>query len=264
MVQNNFKILIIGDIVGRPGREFLFQNIETIIKENQIDFVIANGENSSGGRGISCKSANELLNHHIDVITTGNHVWRSQDIFKIIDTETRILRPLNYPEGVPGKGYFIYSKNNLRILVVSLLGRINLMEVDCPFQKMDWLFKILNPQDYDISILDFHSETTSEKAALGHYLDGRIHVLVGTHTHIQTADEKILPKGTAYITDIGMTGSFDSVIGVEKQAIIDHFITRMPIKFQVAEEKPGINSVIVDYDVKQKKVIDIKRYNLYS
>ncbi|MDD5065563.1 MAG: TIGR00282 family metallophosphoesterase [bacterium] len=255
---------MIGDIVGRPGREFLYQHLDTIITAHQIDFIIANGENCSGGLGISSRTANELFSHRVDVITSGNHIWRNKDILKIIDTEQRILRPYNYPDTNPGSGYRIFQKNGTRILVVNLLGRINLYEVDCPFRKIDRLLNTLTPDQYDLSFLDFHSETTSEKVAMGFFLDGRIGAVVGTHTHVQTSDEKILGQGTAYLTDVGMTGSFDSVIGVDKEVIIRHFLTRMPIQYKIGESKPGINSVIIQFDIKQKKAISIQRLNIYS
>lgn len=264
MTQKPLTLLMIGDIVGRPGRTFLFDRIEAVVREQGVDFVIANGENSSGGRGISCRTAQELLDHGIHAITTGNHVFRNQDILKIIDTETRILRPLNYPESVPGRGNQIYGCNGVRLLVVNLLGRINLIEVDCPFQKIDRLLRQIPRGDYDLCVVDFHSETTSEKVAMGFFLEGRAQAVLGTHTHVQTADEKILPGGTAYITDVGMTGSFDSVIGVEKSAIIGHFLSRMPIRYKLGEEKPGLNSVIIEFDTETKKALSIRRFNLFS
>ena len=259
-MQDDFNILFIGDIVGRSGRESLKIGLPILKEKYNIDFIIANAENSAGGFGISSKIAYQLFDLNIDVITTGNHIWKNKDILKIIDTEPKILRPLNYPDGVPGKGFNIFKKNNVSILVANLLGRINLYEVDCPFQKIS---KTLNSisEKYDISIIDFHSETTAEKIAMGYFLDGKVTAVLGTHTHVQTADEKILPNGTAYITDVGMTGAFNSVIGMEKENVIKHFLTRMPFKFEVATEDLGINCVVVAIDKKNFKPYKIERIN---
>lgn len=259
-----FKILIVGDIVGKSGRNILLKHLPSIKINYNLDFIIVNGENSAGGFGISSKIVDLFLSNQIDVITSGNHIWKNKDVFKIINTEKRLLRPLNFPPNVPGLGYNIYNKSGIKILVVNLLGRINLLEVDCPFQTMDNLLKKISVNDYDFSIIDFHAETTSEKIAMGWFLDGRINAIVGTHTHVQTADEKILPQGTAYITDIGMTGSFDSVIGVEKEPIIAHFLTRMPAQHKVAEKNPGINSVLITFDILNKKAIKIERINIFE
>jgi len=259
--NSHFNVLLIGDIVGKTGRESLAEGLPSIIKDYEVDFVIANGENAAGGFGISSKIANHLFEKGIDVITTGNHIWKNKDILKIIDTEERILRPANYPDSNPGKGWGIYKKDNIKILVINLLGRINLIEVDCPFQKITNILKSIPKEKYDISIVDFHAEVTSEKVAMGWFLDGKVTAVIGTHTHIQTADERILPQGTAYITDAGMTGAFNSVIGMDKDNVVNHFITRMPIKFKVASGDLRINGVVISVSKDTGKAIKIKRIN---
>lgn len=253
---------MIGDIVGKPGRSFLANHLSKIIADHKIDFIIANGENSAGGFGITSKIAQHFFNIGIDVITTGNHVWKNKDVLNIIETEKRILRPLNYPEGVPGIGYGIYTKNGVKVLVVNLLGRINLLEVDCPFQKIDQFLNKTDSSKYDIAVIDFHAETTSEKIAMGWFLDGRVGAVLGTHTHVQTSDERILDHNTAYITDVGMTGGFNSVLGIEKDKIISFFLTRMPIKFKLATDHVGMNAVIVDFDKETHQPLSIQRFNL--
>jgi len=255
---------MIGDIVGRPGRRIVIENLNKIKEENKIDFVITNGENCAGGFGITSKIANNLFNNGIDVITSGNHIWKNKEILSFINKETRLLKPYNYPEATPGNGYHIYTRRNVRVLVVNLLGRINLLNVDCPFQKINQLLDKINASQYDLSFVDFHAETTSEKMAMGWFLNGRVTAVVGTHTHIQTADERILDKGTAYISDTGMSGSFDSILGMDKDRIINHFLTRMPIKFKLTDKNVGINSVIIEVDVKTKKAVSIERYNYFE
>ncbi len=253
---------MIGDIIGKPGRRFVNNSLEHVKSENNIDFVIANGENCAGGFGITEKITIDLLSHGVDVITSGNHIWKNKDVLNIIDIEPRLLRPLNYPDEVPGKGYHIYTAGKCRILVINLMGRFEMMNIDCPFRKINTLLDYLQKEDYDISIVDFHAEATSEKVAMGWFLNGRVSAVLGTHTHIQTADEKILDKDTAYISDVGMSGSFNSVLGVEKERIIHHFLTRMPVKFKISKTDVGINSVIVQFDIKNKKTVKIERFNL--
>ncbi len=260
-MNENFNILLIGDIVGKSGRQCLTAALSKIIDEYKINFVIANGENAAGGFGMTTKIVSQLFEKGIDVITTGNHIWKNKDILKIIDIEPRLLRPANYPDSNPGKGWNIYKKENIKILVINLLGRVNLLEVDCPFQKISDILNSVARERYDISIVDFHAEVTSEKVAMGWFLDGKVTAVIGTHTHIQTADETILPKGTAYITDVGMTGAFDSVIGMEKENVISHFLTRMPIKFKVATDDLRINGVVVSILKSNMKAIKIFRIN---
>ncbi len=264
MNSNFFKILAVGDIVGKPGRQILQNSLRLIREQYDINFVIANGENTAGGFGITSKIARALFEFGVDVITTGNHIWKNKDIQSIIDTDIHILRPLNYPDGLPGKGYNIYNKDDLNILVINLLGRINILATDCPFKKIENLLSSIDKSKYDISIIDFHAETTSEKNAMAWFLDGKVNVVYGTHTHVQTADERILPNGTAFITDIGMTGSFDSIIGMDKDNIISHFLTRMPIKFKIATKNIGINGIIITIDMKTLKTAKIERFTYFQ
>lgn len=264
MTNSIYKVLFIGDIVGQSGRSILINQLKSVKSEHNINFIIANGENSAGGFGITEKIADSFFKLGIDVITTGNHVWKNKDIFNIIDKENNLLKPLNYPESTPGHGYCIVERQDIRVLVINLLGRINLYDVDCPFQKIDVFLKEIDKNDYDISFVDFHAETTSEKVAMGWFLNGRVSAVAGTHTHIQTSDERILDKGTAYITDVGMTGSFDSVLGIDKDRIIKHFLSRMPIKYKLALENIGMNSIIIEFDREKNKPVKIERLNIFE
>jgi len=238
------NILFIGDIYGRTGRNLLRDNLNRIKDEHNIDFTIANGENSAGGVGITKEIYDDLISYGIDVITLGNHAWAQKKIFDFIDNEDRLVRPANYPEGTPGKPYVIVEANGRRIAVINMCGRVFMECLECPFRKID---SILNEVDgkADIKILDFHAEATSEKIAMGWYLDGRITAVLGTHTHVQTADERILPKGTGYITDVGMTGPINSVLGVKTDIIIRKFLTNLPERFEAAEDSGQINGVIL-------------------
>jgi len=258
-----FKILAIGDIVGKPGRQIIQSHLNEIKHKYNIDFVIANGENSAGGFGITAKIYRSLIQNGIDVVTTGNHIWKNKDIFETLDKENNILRPMNYPDNLPGKGYNIFNKNGIRILVINLMGRINILAVDCPFKKIENFLQTIDRDSYDISIIDFHAETTSEKNAMGWFLDGQVNAVYGTHIHVQTADERILPEGTAFISDIGMTGSFNSIIGMDKDNILHHFLTRMPIKYKIATENVGINGVIISVEKSSFKTISIERLKYF-
>lgn len=242
------RLLMIGDIVGRPGRRAVKDNLPGLVQEQSIDFVIANGENAAGGNGITREIARELFSCGINVITMGNHVWNKKEIINFIDNEIRLIRPANYPPGTPGKGYGIYNvNNNVRIGVFNLSGRIFMPELDCPFQSAGAILPLLK-EKCNIILLDFHAEATSEKIALAYYLDNAISAFCGTHTHVQTADERILPGGTAYITDVGMTGPYESVIGVKKELVIEKFLTQMPRKFEVAAGLYQFNAVRIDID----------------
>ncbi|MEG0310934.1 MAG: TIGR00282 family metallophosphoesterase [Eubacterium sp.] len=224
------KLLMIGDVVSRPGRTVLKEQLDNIIDEYAIDFTIVNGENASGGNGITEKNAKELLNLNIDVMTMGNHVWNQKEMVHYIDKYPKIVRPLNYPEPCPGKGYDFYECQGKRICVMNLSGQIFMPELDSPFNLFDRVYPELEGK-YDLLVIDFHAEATSEKIAFGYYLDGKATVVVGTHTHVQTADNRILQGGTAYITDLGMTGPLNGVIGVEKDIIINNMITKRPELF---------------------------------
>ncbi|MCX7794632.1 MAG: TIGR00282 family metallophosphoesterase [Thermodesulfovibrionales bacterium] len=260
-MQDNLRVLFIGDIVGRPGRNAVKSLLPGLIEKLRIDFIIANGENAAGGFGITEKVAKELFEQKINVITTGNHVWDKKEDISFIAKEPFILRPFNYPAGVPGHGSIIYTLNGFKIGVVNLQGRVFMTPVDCPFRTgLIEIERIL--AETRIIIIDFHAEATSEKMALGYYLDGMVSAVIGTHTHVQTADERILPKGTAYITDVGMTGPVDSIIGIEIPQIIDRFLYQMPKKFEVAKGRSVLSAVLIDIDTKTGLARSIQRLNL--
>lgn len=241
------NILFIGDIVGRPGRNFIKTRLKDIKKEYDIDFTIGNGENIAGGVGITRSTYDELVDAGIDVITMGNHTWSKKELLDFIDDAGNLVRPANYPPGTPGKGYIIMKRMNKRIAVVNMCGRVYMESVDCPFRTMDDIYGRIK-DEADIIILDFHAEATSEKQAMGWYLDGRVTAVLGTHTHVQTSDERILPKGTGYITDVGMTGPYDSILGVEKEIVIKKFITAMPGRFEVAEGQVVFGGIVLELD----------------
>ena len=251
------RILAVGDIVGESGVRKLKEVLTKIKKEEKIDFVITNGENSAGGMGISEKIYREMLDLGVNAITMGNHTWGKKDIFKFID-EPQILRPANYPKGVVGKGLGIYECKGKKIAVMNFIGRVDINILsENPFIMAKEMVEEIK-ENVDIIIIDFHAEATAEKIAMGRFLDGKITALFGTHTHVQTADEQILPEGTAYITDIGMTGPKDSVIGMDIYASIKRFETTLPEKYKLAEGDCIFNGVIFEVDDKTNKVIDIK------
>ncbi len=242
------NILVIGDIVGRPGRRAVKALLPVVSREYGIDFVIANAENASGGRGLTGDVMQELLLTGIDVLTMGNHVWDNKDIFRIIDDEPRLIRPLNYPQPCPGKGYHIYTAAfSTRIAVINASGRVFLPPLDCPFMAVDEALKDIEDKA-DIIIVDFHAEATSEKVAFGYYFDGRVQAVLGTHTHIQTSDDRILPGGTAYITDLGMTGPYESVLGMKKELVLEKFLTGRPVRLEVAGGKAQLEGVVLTVD----------------
>jgi metallophosphoesterase (TIGR00282 family) len=243
-MKDSINILAIGDIVGRPGRDLVRDRLPEIVDHYRIDVVIANGENAAGGMSITPETAQEILSWGADVITTGNHVWNSKEISLFIGQEPRLLRPANYPEGVPGKGYFILTAAGFRVCVINLMGRLLMNPIDCPFRKFDALHGALKGEA-DVFVVDFHAEATSEKQAFGWYADGRATAVYGTHTHVQTADERILPGGTGYISDIGMTGSFNSVIGMDKKKSIERFLTFTKLKYDVASGSNKLNGVVI-------------------
>ena len=221
--------------------------------------VIANGENASGGNGLTYKNAQELFSYGIDAITMGNHVWDKKEIYKYIDEEPRLIRPANYPSPCPGKGYTTIIRDDIRVGIINLLGRSFLNTLDCPFRTFNRIHNELK-ESTDILIIDFHGEATAEKVAMGWYVDGKVSLIFGTHTHIQTADEKILPHGTGYITDIGMTGPYQSVIGIEKDIIIEKLITQRPVRFEVASGPIQINGLLVDINELTGECRTIERF----
>ena len=252
------KILAIGDIVGESGVRKLKEELPRIKKEENIDFVITNGENAAGGMGLTEKNFKDILEAGTNVVTMGNHTWGKKDIFKFIDNP-KIIRPANYPEGVVGKGYNIYKCKDKKIAVINLIGRVDInILTENPFLKAKKIIEKIQNQ-VDMIIVDFHAEATAEKIALGYYLDGKVTAVFGTHTHVQTADEKILPNGTAYITDIGMTGPEHSVIGMDIKASIKRFETTLPERYKIAEGGCIFNGVIFEVDDKTSKVTNIKR-----
>lgn len=254
------NILCVGDIVGQPGRQAFLSLIASIKKAHSIDFTIVNAENAAGGAGLTSKIADELLSGGADVITLGDHVWDQKELEEYLKTSERVIRPANFPEGVPGRGWVVHTaQNGVKVCVINLLGRIFMRySVDCPFRTLEKIVSAVEGDDC-ITIVDMHAEATSEKVALGHFINGRIAGIVGTHTHIQTADEKILSNGTAYLTDLGMTGPYDSVIGQDKNNIIERFLTSMPIKFSVANQDVVLCGVVISVDEKSKKATRIQR-----
>ncbi len=247
--------MAIGDIVGSPGRQAVKQLLPGLRQQYGVDLVIANGENAAGGLGLTLSTADELLGAGVDVITSGNHIWAQKEIIPYLDSEIPILRPLNYPPGVPGKGYLVF---NDRVVVVNLIGRTFIGNFDCPFRGMDKLLAQLDP-GHRVIIVDFHAEATSEKGALGHYLDGRVSAVLGTHTHIGTIDTQLLPRGTAYVTDIGMTGPTNSVIGDDTEKVLRRFLTIIPHRLSVGKGKTVLNAVLVKIDEESGRAAAIER-----
>ena len=255
------KILAIGDLIGSAGIRKLKNELPRLIEKEKIDFVIVNGENSAEGMGITEKNFKDILQEKVDVITMGNHTWGKKDIFKFID-HPKLIRPANYPEGVVGKGYNIYSCKNKKIAVINLIGRVDINILsENPFIKSKEIIQEVKNK-VDMIIIDFHAEATAEKIALGYFLDGKVTAVYGTHTHVQTADETILPKGTAYITDIGMTGPKNSVIGMEISASIKRFETTLPERYKIAGGECIFNGVIFDIDDNTNKAKEIKRVKI--
>ncbi|MEO8339965.1 MAG: TIGR00282 family metallophosphoesterase [Nitrospirota bacterium] len=256
------KVLFIGDIFGEPGRRALARAVPRLVAQRQIDIVIGNGENVAGGFGITEELAEELFDLGLAVITTGNHAWDKKEILDYFPREPRLLRPANYPSGVPGNGSVVVeSAGGEQLGVMQLMGRAYMPTLDCPFQVAKKELAALKKRTAAV-IVDMHAEATSEKMAMGHYLDGEVVAVVGTHTHVQTADEQILPKGTAYLTDIGMTGPLHSVIGVKKELAIEKFLTGMPRRFEVASGPSVFCAVLLDLDARLGKALSIERIRI--
>lgn len=255
------NILLVGDICGKPGRVAAKRCIPSLRKEYAADLVVANGENAAGGNGLTKAVLDELYGFGVDVVTTGNHIWDKKEIFQFIDREERLVRPANYPPGAPGRGYVIVEAAGRRVAVVNLSGSTFMPPIDCPFRKMDEILTQVAPQ-CDVILLDFHAETTSEKMAMGWYLDGKATCVVGTHTHIQTADERILPGGTAYISDLGMVGPWNSVLGVKRELVLKKFLSAMPVRFELADGPSVFCGVVLTLDAKTGRAQRIRRVQL--
>ena len=258
------RLLFCGDIVGRAGRDVVVERLPALKRDHAIDFVVANGENAAGGFGITKKICDDLYGAGVDCITTGNHVWDQKETIGFIGNDARLLRPFNFPAGTPGKGTGIYpTAKGKKVGVINLMGRLFMDPLDDPFQQIE---QLLNAHrlggNCDALILDFHGEATSEKMAMGHVVDGRVSLCVGTHTHVQTADERILPKGTAYITDAGMTGPHESIIGVTVEAALGRFLNGMPAKFEAASGPARLNAIVISADPATGRATAIERLNL--
>lgn len=258
------KVLFLGDVFGKPGRICIEKQLPDIVEKNSVEVVIANGENAAGGLGITPRISDDLLNLGIDVITSGNHIYKKKEIYDYLEREPRLLKPANYPPDTPGNGSYILSNkkiNDKKVAVINICGRVFLDNFDCPFRCVDNIINFVRKQT-PIIIVDFHAEVTSEKVAMGWFLDGRVSAVIGTHTHVQTADERVLPKGTAYITDVGMVGPRDSVIGIRKEIAVERFLNLMPQKFKVASNDNWINGALIDIDEGSGKSKSITRINM--
>jgi metallophosphoesterase (TIGR00282 family) len=253
------RLLFIGDIVGRPGRDLVHRGLAGLVEYHRVDLVIANAENAAAGFGITREIGDQLLEWGVDVMTSGNHIWDKKEALNYIGAEPRLLRPANFPAGAPGNGsYLARSRDGRSVGVVNVMGRVFMLSIDDPFAVVLREIEALKERTR-VVFVDFHAEATSEKIAMGWHLDGKVTAVVGTHTHVQTADERILPKATAYLTDVGMTGPHDSIIGVEIEAALGKFLTGMPAKFETATGNPRLNAVIVEADEQTGRAIDIER-----
>ena len=253
------RLLFIGDIVGRPGRQLVKTGLSAIVSRHEVDFVIANAENSAAGFGITREIGDELLDLGVDVMTSGNHIWDKREALDYIGAEPRLLRPANYPAGAPGNGsYVARTRDGQSVGVINVMGRVFMLNIDDPFAVVLREIEAMR-QRARVVFVDFHAEATSEKIAMGWHLDGKVTAVVGTHTHVQTADERILPKGTAYLTDVGMTGPHDSIIGVEIEPALNRFLNALPSRFETATANPRLNAVLIDADEKTGMATDIER-----
>ena len=260
------KLLVAGDIVGKAGRNILRSGLLHLRSQEDFDLIVVNVENAAAGFGVTPDIAGKLFDLGVDVLTTGNHVWDKKEIFGYLEREPRILRPINYPDPCPGAGSFVATTaNGIDVAVINLQGRVFMPLIDCPFQAIDRELEALNQTMSKKArhvLVDLHGETTSEKMAMAWYLDGRVSAVVGTHTHVPTADERILPKGTAYITDLGMCGPYDSVIGMAPETSLPRFLTAMPTKFEPAKDNPWMCGVVIDVDEDTGLARDIRRFKI--
>lgn len=255
------KVLFIADIMGQAGREAVARILPALKLKEQVDLVIANGENAAHGMGLTPSIARDLFHLGVDVLTMGNHTWDKKEILDIIDDEP-IVRPANYAPGVPGRGAILATTaTGVKVGILNLIGRVFMPPHDCPFRAADKVIAELK-KETPVIIVDIHAEATSEKVAMGWYLDGKVSAVIGTHTHIQTADDRILPEGTAYLTDVGMTGPFDSVIGIKKEIILQRFLMQMPIRFEVSDKDVWFNGVLIEIDEKSGKALSMQRLQI--
>ena len=252
------KIMMVGDVIGRPGRRIFAQLTPIIRRKEQIDIVIVNGENAAGGKGLTASAFDELLAGGADIVTSGNHIFDKREVAEIIDREPFLVRPANYPPGVPGKGVCVYPFKALNVGVVNLAGRVFMPALDCPFRKAQEILRQIS-RECDIIVVDFHAEATSEKIVLANMLDGSVNVVAGTHTHVQTADERILPQGTAFISDLGMTGPWYSSIGTDFSCVLPKFTLGMPTKFEVAKGACVYSAAIIEIDAVSLRTQNIRR-----
>lgn len=253
------RILMVGDVVGKRGREATLELVPTLRSEHQIDFVIVNAENAAAGNGITPEIAETLLQRgNVQVLTLGNHAWGKREIYPTLDSEPRLLRPANYPPGAPGRGYGIFDGPCGPVGVISLQGRTFMEHVDDPFRAVDAILAEIGDRA-KVIVVDFHAEATSEKQAFGWYVDGRVSAVIGTHTHVQTADERILPGGTAYLSDVGMTGPMDSIIGVRRDIVIPKFLSGLPARFEVSDNEAQLCAVLMDIDPATGRARSIRR-----
>ena len=257
------RILILGDVVGRPGRRAIRELVPPFVKVEGIDLVVANAENAAGGMGVDVKSAGELFSGGVHVLTSGNHIWKKKEIYPYLEQNPNLIRPGNYPDGAPGRGWVEWqNQQGLRAHIINVQGRVFMpSNVDDPFRCVDSIMREHGHYS-PVVIVDMHAETTSEKCAMGWFLDGRASVVYGTHTHVQTADERILPSGTAYITDLGMCGPIDSVIGIQKESVIEGFLSQLPRKFDVAKGDVVLQGIVLEVDERTGKARDIRRLRI--
>ncbi len=251
------RILFIGDVVGRGGRDTVVSLLPKLKKKYQPTFTVVNGENAAAGRGITAKITKDFFEAGAHAITMGNHTWDNKEIFEFIDHENKLVRPANFPEGTPGQGFTIIRSNQVELAVVNLMGRTFLPATDCPFRKAEEIVNKLK-QRTPFIFVDFHAEATSEKQAMGWFLDGKVSAVVGTHTHVQTGDGRILPQGTAYLTDVGMVGPYDSILGMETEAVLKKFLTQLPVRFEVASGRNQLNAVVIDLNSTTGKAVKIQ------
>jgi metallophosphoesterase (TIGR00282 family) len=252
------KLLFFGDVVGKPGRQALKLRAQALAASEGADLLVANGENSSGGIGVDPGSARDLFSNGIHVLTSGNHIWHRKEIYEYLDASDRLLRPANFAPGVPGRGWAVYETAKGPVAVVNLIGRVFMAPADCPFRAADAILERIGGRARVI-LVDMHAEATSEKMGMGRYLDGRVSAVVGSHTHVQTADETVLPGGTAYITDTGMCGPLDSVIGMRTEQVLKRFVDQLPVRYDVGEGPPLLQAVAIDVDETTGKARGIRR-----